>query len=59
MASASAFHFSKSFESKIPGLNKMYTNNVGVIPLMFNGKQQKSQFMSPQELKTFNNKEKK
>ena len=50
MASASAFHFSKSFESKIPGLNKMYTNNAGVIPGMFNGKQQKSQFMSPQEL---------
>ena len=50
MASASAFHFSKSFESKIPGLNKMYTNNSGVIPGMFNGKQQKPQFMSPQEL---------
>ena len=50
MASASAFHFSKSFESKIPGLNKMYTNNAGVIPGMFNGKQQQPQFMSPQEL---------
>lgn len=50
LASASAFHFSKSFESKIPGLNKMYTNNAGVIPGMFNGNQQQSQFMSEQEL---------
>jgi hypothetical protein len=50
MASASAFHFSKSFESKVPGLNKMYTNNAGIIPGMFNGKKQQSQFMSPQEL---------
>lgn len=50
LASASAFHFSKNFESKIPGLNKMYTNNAGVIPGMINGKKQKSQFMSPQEL---------
>jgi hypothetical protein len=50
MASASAFHFSKNFESKIPGLNKMYTNNAGVIPGMFNGKQKQPQFMSPQEL---------
>jgi hypothetical protein len=50
MASASAFHFSKNFESKIPGLNKMYTNNAGVIPGMFSGKQQQPQFMSPQEL---------
>lgn len=50
LASASAFHFSKSFESKIPGLNKMYTNNAGVIPGMFGGNQQQSQFMSEQEL---------
>lgn len=50
LASASAFHFSKNFESKIPGLNKMYTNNAGVIPGMINGKRQNSQFMSPQEL---------
>lgn len=50
MASASAFHFSKNFESKVPGLNKMYTENAGVIPGMFSNKQQKQQFMSPQEL---------
>lgn len=50
MASASAFHFSKNFESKVPGLNKMYTNNAGVIPGMLNGKKPQSQFMSPQEL---------
>lgn len=50
LASASAFHFSKNFESKIPGLNKMYTNNAGIIPGMINGKKQNSQFMSPQEL---------
>ena len=50
MASASAFHFSKNFESKIPGLNKMYTNNAGLIPGMINGKKQNQQFMSEQEM---------
>ena len=50
LASGSAFHFSKSFETKIPGLNKMYTNNSGFVSGMFNGNNQQSQFMSPQEI---------
>jgi hypothetical protein len=58
LASASAFHFSKNFENKIPGLNKIYTNNAGVIPGMLgeNNKQQQ-QFMSPQEYNIKNQRE--
>jgi hypothetical protein len=50
LASASAFHFSKSFENKIPGLNEMHRNNSDFIPNLINGKKTRSQFMSEQEL---------
>lgn len=49
LASASAFHFSKRFESKVPGLNNMYKKNSGFVSGMFKNNK-KQQFMSPQEI---------
>jgi len=50
IASASAFHFSKSFASKLPGLDTLLTSNPGLLSKIINPKKQNSQFMSPQEI---------
>lgn len=50
LASASAFHFSKSHLSNMPGLDKVMQNNPGFIPNMVNGTKQTSQFMTEQEI---------
>ena len=50
LASASAFHFSKSHLSNMPGLDKVMQNNPGFIPNMVNGNKQTSQFMTEQEI---------
>ena len=50
IASASAFHFTKSYSSKLPGLDSVLASNPGLISKLMNPQQQKSQFMTPQEL---------
>jgi predicted Holliday junction resolvase-like endonuclease len=49
VASASAFHFTKSQSTTIPGLDTILANNPGIIGNMMNNKKQ-SQFVTPQEL---------
>ena len=56
IASASAFHFSKSYASKIPGLDTLLTSNPGLLSKIINPKKQNSQFMSPQEIHIQNQK---
>ena len=51
IASASAFHFTKAHASKLPGLDTMLASNPGLISKIINpGKQEKSQFMTAQEI---------
>lgn len=51
IASASAFHFTKSQSSKLPGLDSVLSSNPGLLSKIINpGKGESSQFMTPQEL---------
>jgi hypothetical protein len=51
IASGSAFHFSKSQASKLPGLDTMLASNPALLSKIINpGKGESSQFMTPQEL---------
>lgn len=51
IASASAFHFTKSQASKMPGLDTMLAANPGMLSKIINpGSKETSQFVSPQEL---------
>ena len=51
LASASAFHFTKSQANKLPGLDSMLSSNPGLLSKIINpGKNESSQFMTPQEL---------
>jgi len=50
LASASAFHFSKSFDNTIPGVSQVLQSNPQFIPNLINGGQKQQQFMSEQEM---------
>lgn len=50
VASASAFHFSKSTFKNLPGVDKVLQNNPDMIAKMINPKKESSQFMSEQEI---------
>jgi hypothetical protein len=51
IASASAFHFTKTQASKVPGLDGMLAANPGMLSKIINpGSKETSQFVSPQEL---------
>lgn len=51
IASASAFHFTKSQSSNLPGLDSLLASNPGLLSKIINpGKGESSQFMSPQEI---------
>jgi hypothetical protein len=51
IASASAFHFSKSQAAKLPGLDSVLSANPGLLSKIIGpGKRESSQFMTPQEL---------
>ena len=51
IASASAFHFSKSQSAKLPGLDSVLSSNPGLLSKIMNpGKSESSQFMTAQEL---------
>ena len=59
IASASAFHFSKSYASKLPGLDSILSSNPGLLNKIINGNsKESSQFMTPQELNIEKQKEK-
>lgn len=51
LASASAFHFSKAHLSKMPGMDKVAQQAPSMINKMFNGNQQKSNFVTPEEVR--------
>jgi hypothetical protein len=50
MASASAFHFSKSTFQKIPGLDGVLKSNPDLVAKMINPKKKSSKFMTQQEI---------
>ena len=50
LASASAFHFSKSHLSNLPGIDKVLQNNPDLISNVIAGKKKSSQFMTEQEI---------
>jgi hypothetical protein len=50
MASASAFHFSKSTFKNLPGVDKVLQNNPDLIAKMMNPAKESSQFMTEQEI---------
>jgi hypothetical protein len=51
VASASAFHFTKSQSSKLPGLDSLLTSNPGLLSKIINPKNKEtSRFMTPQEI---------
>lgn len=50
IASASAFHFTKSQASKLPGLDSLLASNPGLLSKVLNPAKETSQFMTPQEL---------
>ena len=50
IASASAFHFSKSTFKNLPGVDKVLQNNPDLIAKMMNPKKESSQFMTEQEI---------
>ena len=50
LASASAFHFSKSTFSKIPGLDGVLKSNPDLVAKMINPKKKTSRFMTEQEI---------
>ena len=51
IASASAFHFSKSTFKNLPGVDKILQNNPDLIAKMMNPQKESSQFMTEQEIK--------
>jgi hypothetical protein len=50
LASASAFHFSKSFDNTMPGVSQVLQSNPQFIPNLINGGPKQQQFMSEQEM---------
>ena len=50
LASASAFHFSKSTFSKVPGLNTVLKSNPSLVANLINPKKPSSRFMSNEEI---------
>jgi hypothetical protein len=51
IASGSAFHFTKSQSNKLPGLDSLLASNPALLSKIINpGKNESSQFMTPQEL---------
>lgn len=51
IASASAFHFTKSQSANLPGLDSLLSSNPGLLSKIINpSKSDKSQFMTPQEV---------
>jgi hypothetical protein len=50
VASASAFHFSKSTFKNLPGVDKVLQNNPDLISKMMNPQKESSQFMTEQEI---------
>ena len=51
IASASAFHFTKSQSANLPGLDSLLASNPGLLSKIINpNKGEKSQFMTPQEV---------
>jgi hypothetical protein len=51
IASASAFHFTKSYSSKLPGLDSVFASNPGLLSKIINSKENtSSQFMTTQEI---------
>ena len=50
VASASAFHFSKSTFKNLPGVDKVLQNNPDLIAKMMNPQKESSQFMTEQEI---------
>ena len=50
LASASAFHFSKSTFKNLPGVDKILQNNPDLISKMMNPQKESSQFMTEQEI---------
>ena len=50
IASASAFHFSKSTFKNLPGVDKILQNNPDLIAKMMNPQKESSQFMTQQEI---------
>ena len=51
VASAAAFHFTKSQSANLPGLDSLLASNPGLLSKIINpGKSETSQFMSPQEI---------
>ena len=50
IASASAFHFSKSTFKNLPGVDKILQNNPDLIAKMMNPQKESSQFMTEQEI---------
>ena len=51
IASAGAFHFTKSYSSKLPGLDSVLASNPGLLSKIINSKEtDKSQFMTAQEI---------
>lgn len=50
VASASAFHFSKSTFKNLPGVDKVLANNPDLIARMMNPQKESSQFMTEQEI---------
>ena len=51
IASASAFHFTKSQSANLPGLDSLLSSNPGLLSKIINpSKGDKSQFMTPQEI---------
>jgi hypothetical protein len=56
--SAFAFHFSKSYASKIPGLDSLLAANPALLSKLFNTSQPPSTFVTPQEINITKQKEK-
>ena len=50
IASASAFHFTKSHASKLPGLDTLLASNPALFSNIINSKKESSQFMTQQEI---------
>jgi len=57
IASASAFHFTKSYASKLPGLDQLLSSNPNLLSSIINNNKEKSKFITQQELNIRNQKE--
>uniref|UniRef100_A0A6C0H796 Uncharacterized protein n=1 Tax=viral metagenome TaxID=1070528 RepID=A0A6C0H796_9ZZZZ len=57
IASASAFHFTKSYASKLPGLDQLLSSNPNLLSSIINTNKEKSKFITQQELNIQNQKE--